>query len=120
MNNSCEGTITVDKERLLRAIGNLVNNAADAITGNGKISVAIYEQDSTVLFSVHDNGKGIPAEIHETLFEPFVTHGKKKGTGLGLASVKRLVELHNGTISFTSGAGVGTEFIVAIPRNRTF
>ncbi|MBI2429600.1 MAG: HAMP domain-containing histidine kinase [Ignavibacteriales bacterium] len=120
VNNSCTGVIAIDKERFLRAIGNLINNAADAIAEKGKISVTMYEHDSIVVFSVLDNGKGIPKEIHETLFEPFVTYGKKKGTGLGLASVKRLVELHNGTISFTSEPGIGTEFIVNIPRNRTF
>ncbi|MEW5797519.1 MAG: HAMP domain-containing sensor histidine kinase [Bacteroidota bacterium] len=118
--NRCKGTITADKERLLRAIGNLVNNAADALLDGGKISVTMYEQDSAVVFSVSDNGKGIPKEIHDTLFEPFVTYGKKKGTGLGLASVKRLVELHAGSITFTSEPGAGTEFIVSIPRFRTF
>lgn len=118
--SSCQGKITADKERLLRALGNLINNAADAVSRNGKISLAISERDHGVSFSVRDNGKGIPTEIHSTLFEPFVTYGKKKGTGLGLASVKRLVELHEGTISFTSEPGIGTEFIITIPRNRTF
>lgn len=114
----CTGTITVDSDRFLRAIGNLINNAADALVNGGIISFTITENSENIRFSVRDNGKGIPPEIHNTLFEPFVTHGKKKGTGLGLASVKRIVELHNGTISFTSEENRGTEFVITIPRRR--
>lgn len=114
----CAGTITLDRERFLRAISNLINNAADALTNGGAISFIVTENSDEVFFSVRDNGKGIPPEIHDTLFEPFVTYGKKKGTGLGLASVKRIVELHNGTISFTSEENKGTEFVISIPRRR--
>lgn len=117
---SYHGTITIDRDRFLRAIGNLINNAIDAVPQDGSISVTISKNNSEVLFSIRDNGIGIPPEIQSTLFEPFVTFGKKKGTGLGLASVKRIVELHHGTISFNSSPGAGTEFIIALPEHSAF
>jgi signal transduction histidine kinase len=117
---SYHGTLFIDRDRFLRAIGNLINNSIDAVPQDGNISVTISKNGNDVLFSIRDNGNGIPSEIQSTLFEPFVTFGKKKGTGLGLASVKRIVELHHGTISFTSSPGIGTEFIITIPEHSAF
>jgi len=117
--NLCKGTAALDKELFLRALHNLINNAEDAIPNGGSIAVEIGGQPDCVVFTIRDNGKGIPKEIHNTLFEPFVSFGKKKGTGLGLASVKRAVELHKGTITFSSEEGTGTAFILTIPRTAT-
>ena len=112
------GTMVVDKDRLHRVLGNIINNAQDAIQEQGVISVLIEEKEGSIRFVIEDNGKGIPEEIREGLFEPFVSSGNKKGTGLGLAIAKRIVELHNGTISFASEIGKGTEFVITVPRKR--
>jgi len=58
---------------------------------------------------------GIPEEIQETLFEVFVTKGKEKGTGLGMSTVKNIVEAHGGEISFETKLGEGTKFMVSLP-----
>ncbi|MGZ4894258.1 MAG: ATP-binding protein, partial [Halobacteriota archaeon] len=71
--------------------------------------------DDSIAISVSDTGVGIPADMRDKIFSPLTT-GKAKGTGLGLAVVKRIVEAHNGTISFESTEGKGTTFIVTLPQ----
>ena len=67
------------------------------------------------MFRISDSGCGIPAEIHGKIFDPFVTFGKRNGTGLGLAVTKRIIEQHHGEIFFESGIDKGTTFTVRIP-----
>ena len=62
-----------------------------------------------------DTGPGIPDEIQDTLFEPFVTHGKATGTGLGLAIAKKIAQDHGGTIAVESVSGQGATFIICLP-----
>ena len=64
-----------------------------------------------------DEGVGIPEEIHENLFESFVTRGKSHGTGLGLAIVKSVVDGHRGQITFTSNPDRGTTFQIQLPQD---
>jgi len=66
---------------------------------------------------VKDNGAGIPKELRERIFSPFVT-SKSGGTGLGLPITKKLVEAHRGTIEVFSEPGGGTEFVLTIPKRR--
>ncbi|MEW6049733.1 MAG: HAMP domain-containing sensor histidine kinase [Candidatus Zixiibacteriota bacterium] len=108
--------VPVDADKLARALLNLVNNARDAVTAGGKISVSIKSLNDQVKIAVSDTGAGIPDEIKETIFEPFVTHGKSCGTGLGLAIVKRIIDAHGGGISFESTLSVGTTFNITLPR----
>ena len=76
---------------------------------------AVYEvTDHAVDINVHDTGIGIAEEMKDELFTPLTT-GKAKGTGLGLAVVKRIVDAHGGTISFESQEGKGTTFMVTLP-----
>lgn len=115
----CGGSMLIDHNRLYRVVGNIINNAHDAIQEKGIISVLIEEKNGDIRFVIEDNGKGIPEEIRAGLFEPFVTSGKKNGTGLGLAIAKRIVELHKGMISFSSEVGKGSEFVITVPRKPT-
>lgn len=117
VSNTSSGTLIVDKDRIRRVLNNLVNNAKDAMPDGGLISVLLEDRNENLIISVKDTGVGIPEQISETLFEPFVTHGKRNGTGLGLAVVKKVVAHHHGLISFTSTRGSGTEFILTIPRS---
>jgi signal transduction histidine kinase len=109
------GIAKFDKERIERVLLNIINNAEDAMEEGGEITFRTYQDDSRLVFSVSDTGKGIPEEIRDKVFEPFVTSGKKRGTGLGLAIVKKIVEQHGGDISFTTQVDVGTTFTVKIP-----
>jgi signal transduction histidine kinase len=64
---------------------------------------------------VWDNGSGIPAEIQDSVFQPFFTYGKSEGTGLGLAIAKRIVEDHGGDLFLDAGEKTGTSFKISIP-----
>jgi two-component system sensor histidine kinase AtoS len=108
--------ISADQRSLEQAFINLVNNAYDAIKQDGGvISVQIDtrgEADEFLVVSISDTGPGIPPEIREKLFEPFVS-SKPKGTGLGLAITKRMIEAHQGTIELETFPG-GTIFRVIL------
>lgn len=91
-----------------------VEDVADA-----KVEISLQGIDSeTVEIAVSDNGKGIPPEIKDTFFEPFVTHGKSRGTGLGTAIVKSIVKAHNGSISFESSSNTGTTILIRLPKRQ--
>ena len=109
------GAVVLDQDKMLRVFHNLVTNAAEAMTGRGRIVIETDRGDSETLFRFIDDGPGIPEKIRGVLFQSFVTHGKKQGTGLGLAVSKEIVEAHGGTIRFTTAMGHGTTFIVTIP-----
>ena len=110
------GTVVVDVGRARRILYNLAKNAADVLSKGGKLTVALEEESGSLSMRVSDTGPGIPAEVQAHLFQPFVTSGKLNGTGLGLSIVKRFVDDHNGKIDVTSQPGVGTSFMVRLPK----
>ncbi|MGH9728907.1 MAG: sensor histidine kinase [Candidatus Acidiferrales bacterium] len=94
---------------------NIIDNAIDAMGGNGEIRVRTYRDDNCVVVEIADNGPGIPADIQTHIFEPFfTTKGVGQGTGLGLDTVQRIVKKHQGTIQVTSKPG-DTRFQVWLP-----
>jgi signal transduction histidine kinase len=112
------GEIEVDVMRLFRVAQNLAANAVEALksTPNPRIEIRAAVTDSVFQFSIKDNGPGIPAAIQGRIFEPFVTHGKKSGTGLGMAIVRNIVTAHGGTITFQTAPDSGTLFLIRIPQ----
>lgn len=116
VSNHSVGTVPMDKERIRRALNHLISNAEHAMPNGGMLSVMMSDNNGSLKIVVEDTGTGMPQEIRESLFEPFVTGGTRSGAGLGLAIAKKIVELHKGMISFTSEQGKGTEFVVTIPR----
>lgn len=108
--------VAADAERLRQVLRNLLANARDALGTGGAVTVRLAEDGAeAVLLEVADDGPGIPAEIRDRVFEPFVT-GRKDGTGLGLAIVKRAVEEHGGTVAVETGPG-GTRFRMRLPKH---
>jgi signal transduction histidine kinase len=103
-----------DEARMARALGNLVRNAIEAMDGGGTLTLGAERRGEALAFEVRDTGQGIPSGIEKTLFLPFVTRGKKTGTGLGLASVKKIVDEHGGQIDVSSSRR-GTCFTVLLP-----
>jgi len=94
---------------------NLVDNAIDAMHGQGELRIRTYRQDSCVVVEIADNGPGIPPDIKPRIFEPFfTTKGVGEGTGLGLDTVQRLVRKHGGSIQVESKPG-DTCFQVWLP-----
>ncbi|OHD59266.1 MAG: hypothetical protein A2014_09230 [Spirochaetes bacterium GWF1_49_6] len=110
-----DGELFFDANRMKRVFYNIAHNSMDAMKKDGEFKIRVYKKDDKVVFSLKDNGKGIPKEIRDKLFEPFVTHGKFSGTGLGLAITKEIVELHHGEITFETHTNSGTTFYIAFP-----
>jgi len=93
----------------------LIDNAADAMQGKGKLLVRARPENDYVLVEIIDNGPGIPAEVQSRIFEPFfTTKGVGDGTGLGLDVVFRIVKKMHGQINVKSVPGE-TKFQVRIP-----
>ncbi|MFQ5497579.1 MAG: nitrogen regulation protein NR(II), partial [Nitrosopumilus sp.] len=102
-----------DKKRLPVALTNLILNSIQAISGKGTIKIDCEENDGDIVITIEDSGKGIPTNMIEDIFEPLFTT-KQQGTGLGLASVKSIIQGHGGTISVTSPP---TVFTIIMPKN---
>jgi two-component system sensor histidine kinase PilS (NtrC family) len=117
-----------DADLLHRVIANLVLNAVQAARGRVHVTVSVGQADAAQLphgpldhavkVEVKDNGPGIPPEIRERLFQPFVS-GRPGGSGLGLAIVQRAVEAHRGLVLVDSKAGAGTTFTILLPAQWT-
>jgi PAS domain S-box-containing protein len=104
----------IDAMQIQQALVNLIKNAMQAMTKGGTLTLQTGERSDEVWFSVSDNGGGIPQEQINRIFEPFYTT-KKKGTGLGLMIVQRIVRAHDGRIDLESHVGRGTTFRVWLP-----
>ncbi len=107
----------MDHAHLVAIIQNLVLNAKEAMKGRGVLRVSAYSEDDSVVFKFEDTGVGIPPHILPRIFDPgFST--KPHGTGLGLAVVKRVVDLYGGEISVESKVGEGTTFTIKLPKKQ--
>lgn len=104
------------KGQLQQVIVNLVTNACDAAQcGKGRLLVEVKSVGDRVRLSVSDDGPGIAAEHHESIFEPFFsTKAEGKGTGLGLSIVRNIITNHNGTIEVESDGSTGTTFHIEL------
>ena len=104
-----------DQVKLKRVFANLARNAAEAMPNGGRLTVSSAKVGDRLVFSFKDTGAGIPDDVQGRLFESFVSSGKAEGTGLGLAIVKKIVDDHDGQISFVTDSGRGTTFTVELP-----
>ena len=115
-----EKIIAFDEEKIERIILNLLSNAVKFTERNGRILVNIFDKGEFVEISIKDTGTGIPKDKLEFIFERFAqidksTSRQNEGSGIGLALVKSLVEMHEGKIHANSEEGKGSEFIITLP-----
>jgi len=103
----------LDAPKLERVLGNLLDNAAQAAPG-AKVEARVHGDARRLVFEVRDHGPGVPAEERARIFEPFHTT-RTRGTGLGLAVTRRIVEQHGGTIEVLDAPGGGACFRVTLP-----
>jgi signal transduction histidine kinase len=109
-----------DGTRLVQVLGNLLNNAAKYTDRGGRIELSVVRDGGSVVFKVKDTGIGIPTDSQPRLFNLFSrvqsVHKSEGGLGVGLALVKRLVEMHDGDVTvYSAGENQGSEFIVRLP-----
>jgi len=107
--------VRVDEAQIKQALFNLLRNAREAMTGPGKVFVAVKRAAGDgVDVTVDDEGRGVDAETRSHLFEPFFTT-KGRGTGLGLAITRQIIEAHGGTVTCEGREPVGTRFWIHLP-----
>jgi len=114
---SCEKLeLYIDREKLMQVVFNLAQNAVEAVSeiNKGEIWFSIRSSGPVLTLMVEDNGPGLPLDVKNRLFEPFITT-KTKGTGLGLAIVDRLLEAMGGEISFMDREGGGVIVKITLP-----
>jgi signal transduction histidine kinase len=106
-----------DESRLFNAFYNLVNNAMAEVPNGGSITILgnLQETDRSLHITIKDTGRGMPAEIRDSLFSTATISRKKGGTGLGTKIVKDVVEAHHGTITVESEIDKGTSFHISLP-----
>lgn len=114
-----ECPVLADRDQIVRVFNNLIKNAIQAIPSErkGMIEVVLQQKADELIITVKDNGKGIPEEMKNKLFVPYFTT-KSTGSGIGLAVVKKILENHNGKISFSSEVNVGTTFRLVLPATK--
>ena len=108
------GEIWVDPEQLRRALINLLDNALEATEPPGYVEVRAERRGERTIIEVADAGTGIAAEDRGKLFLPFFSR-KKRGTGMGLAIVQRIVTDHNGSIRVSENVPHGSIFTIELP-----
>lgn len=113
--------IVCDRDKIMQVLINLLSNALKFVDeGTGKIEVNVSRGDGQVVFRIRDNGKGIPEEFQEMIFEKFFQAKnqltrKPKGSGLGLAICRRIMELHRGEIGVSNAENGGAVFVFEFP-----
>ncbi|WHY69297.1 sensor histidine kinase [Neobacillus sp. SuZ13] len=115
--------VEINRDTLVTIIGNLVNNAFDAVRENGKVekrvSLFLTDLGKDLIIEIEDNGKGINNSISEQIFQNgFSTKNRQSNSGIGLSLVKEAIAGLGGYITFSSNEGEGTIFTVVIPKHR--
>jgi signal transduction histidine kinase len=111
-----EVELELARARVERVFMNLAGNALEVMPGGGEIRVTGRDLGEVVEIDVSDSGPGVPRELREQLFQPFFTHGKKNGLGLGLALSRQTILDHGGDLSIVDGESVGATFRIRLPK----
>jgi K+-sensing histidine kinase KdpD len=109
------GRVNLDQDKLVRVFYNIASNARDAMPQGGTLTVRTVRENGFVKIEFIDSGTGMPEEVKKRIFEPFMTYGKKHGTGLGMAIVKKVIDDHRGKIEIDSEMGKGTTIRMFLP-----
>jgi CRP-like cAMP-binding protein len=110
-----KGKVNLDQDKMVRVFYNIASNARDAMPNGGTLTAKTESSDGMVKIEFIDCGTGMPEEVKRKIFEPFVTYGKKHGTGLGMAIVKKVIDDHKGRIEIDSEMGKGTTIRLFLP-----
>ncbi len=109
--------VPVDAKKIEQVILNVVKNASEeCVSGEGEVSIAVRMIDRDVAIDIKDNGPGIPPPAWKRIWEGFYSTKGEKGTGLGLAMCRKIMEAHGGGISFVNNPEGGCTFTLRLPR----
>jgi signal transduction histidine kinase len=118
--NPAETGVVVDEKQIERAIFNLLLNACQSVRTSANaanVLATVEAREQQIMVNVIDNGPGVPEKIRESLFEPFVSEGKQKGTGLGLTLADRIATEHGGEVTLLSSRPGETIFQMKVARD---
>ena len=118
--NPAETGVVVDEKQIERAIFNLLLNACQSVRASvnaANVLVTVETREQQIMLNVIDNGPGVPEKIRESLFQPFVSEGKQKGTGLGLTLADRIATEHGGEVTLLSSRPGETIFQMKVARD---
>lgn len=108
-----------DAMRLQRLLLNIVSNAVKFTDEEGEVAIRVHKGgEGDLQLEVSDDGCGIPSEMMDRVFDPFVRSGKAEGSGLGLHIAKNIASLHQGDLSLVSEPGIGTTATLSLPKSR--
>ena len=116
---SAQPPLIIDRLRIQHVLFALVQNAFEATNGCGRrpsVTISVVGDKYGVEIRIDDNGSGVPVDIQDQLFRPFFTT-KPRGTGLGLASCRAIIEAHEGTLGFERLADAGSRFWIRLPHS---
>ncbi|MCT8137707.1 sensor histidine kinase [Anaerobacillus sp. CMMVII] len=116
--NLVDVALLLDEKQIKQVLYNLIRNSYDAMNGNGSITIFSKVEKDTYRLFIQDNGPGIPKDLQQSIFDPFLTT-KETGTGLGLTIVQRIIENHQGSIQLSSSSEAGTTFVISLPLIKT-
>lgn len=106
--------VNIDSDEMKQAVRNIIGNAVEVMPGGGTLKIATETLPDWARIEVADSGPGIPRDVLEKIFAPFFTT-KARGTGLGLAVVKKVIDRHRGKVEVASEVGKGTTFKLYLP-----
>ncbi|PYV41179.1 MAG: hypothetical protein DMG06_17955 [Acidobacteria bacterium] len=113
-NHSSLPAVRLDRDLMKQCLLNIVLNGCQAMPEGGELTIASHVRNGSLEISIHDTGVGIPADSRERIFNLYYTT-KENGNGIGLATVFKIVQLHNGEIKVDSELGKGTTFTLRFP-----
>jgi len=114
-NYEADVRVNIDSKEFYQGFKHIIKNSCEAMPNGGDISLSTKLVNDKVSIIIKDNGVGIPNGFNEKIFEPFMSYGKRTGTGLGLSVTKKIVEEHHGSISANSDLGIGTTLTINLP-----
>ncbi|HMB00106.1 MAG TPA: hybrid sensor histidine kinase/response regulator [Spirochaetota bacterium] len=114
-NYKYKGNIHGDKQKIIRVLQNILNNAREAVSPPGTISITTARQENRVMIKIHNDGPAMSKKIKKNIFQPFYSKKAKKSLGLGLYIVQEIIKQHQGYINIESSKGKGTAFIIYLP-----
>ncbi len=114
-NYEADVRVNIDAKEFYQGFKHIIKNACEAMPNGGDILLSTKKLNDKVAIIITDSGVGIPTGFNEKIFEPFMSYGKRTGTGLGLSVTKKIVEEHSGSISANSNLGIGTTITINLP-----
>ncbi|MFP4364317.1 MAG: ATP-binding protein [Spirochaetia bacterium] len=114
--NTITQPVLFDRDRMMRVIMNLSENARKAMPKGGTFTLSAFDDNGKIVFQVSDTGIGMSEEVKLKIFEPFYSSSHAGGTGLGLLIVKSVIEAHDGSLSVESKEGSGTDIYLYLPK----